>query len=139
MTNSVTIVGNLVDEVALRFIPSGAAVAGFTVASSSRVKQGDQWVDGETTFLKCNLWREAAENLAESDLQKGTRLIVTGKLKQKSWEKDGQKRTSYELDAEEVGVSLKFAQAKVNKRSKGDGGAKPAKDPWGTADDSPPF
>ena len=139
MTNSVTIVGNLVDEVALRFIPSGAAVAGFTVASSSRVKQGDQWVDGETTFLKCNLWREAAENLAESDLQKGTRLIVTGKLKQKSWEKDGQKRTSYELDAEEVGVSLKFAQAKVNKRSKGDGGSKPAKDPWGPADDQPPF
>jgi single-strand DNA-binding protein len=139
MTN-ITVVGNLTSAPELRFIPSGDAVANFTVASTPRTfdKKADKWVDGEPLFLRCSLWREAAENVAES-LEKGARVIVTGKLKQRSYEKDGQTRQSLELDVDEIGPSLKYAQAKVNKRSKGDGGSKPAADPWGPADDSPPF
>lgn len=134
---SITVIGNLTDDPSLRFLPSGIAVASFTVASTPRIKQDDKWVDGDPLFLKCSIWREAAENVAES-LVKGARIVVTGKLKQKSYEKDGQKRTSYEIDVEEVGPSLKYATAKVTKAGKGGSpAAKPADDPWGS--DAPPF
>jgi single-strand DNA-binding protein len=120
----ITVVGNLTADPELRFTPSGAAVANFTVASTPRTfdKNSNEWKDGEALFLRCSVWRQAAENVAES-LQKGTAVIVQGRLKQRSYEtKEGEKRTVYELDVEEVGPSLKFATAKVTKASRGGGG-----------------
>ncbi|WP_399927121.1 single-stranded DNA-binding protein [Streptomyces kanamyceticus] len=113
----ITVVGNLVDDPELRFTPSGAAVAKFRVASTPRIfdKQTNEWKDGEGLFLTCSVWRQAAENVAES-LQRGMRVIVQGRLKQRSYEdREGVKRTVYELDVEEVGASLKNATAKVTK------------------------
>ena len=120
----ITVVGNLTADPELRFTPSGAAVANFTVASTPRTfdKNSNEWKDGEALFLRCSVWRQAAENVAES-LQKGTAVIVQGRLKQRSYEtKEGEKRTVYELDVDEVGPSLKFATAKVTKASRGGGG-----------------
>jgi single-strand DNA-binding protein len=113
----ITVVGNLVDDPELRFTPSGAAVAKFRVASTPRTfdRQTNEWKDGESLFLTCSVWRQAAENVAES-LQRGMRVIVQGRLKQRSYEdREGVKRTVYELDVEEVGPSLKNATAKVTK------------------------
>ncbi|MGW6459367.1 single-stranded DNA-binding protein [Streptomyces sp. NPDC055078] len=113
----ITVVGNLVDDPELRFTPSGAAVAKFRVASTPRMfdKQTNEWKDGESLFLTCSVWRQAAENVAES-LQRGMRVVVQGRLKQRSYEdREGVKRTVYELDVEEVGPSLKNATAKVTK------------------------
>ncbi|MFF2731843.1 single-stranded DNA-binding protein [Streptomyces sp. NPDC058008] len=119
----VTIIGNLVDDPELRFTPGGAAVAKFRVASTPRVfdRQTNEWKDGEGLFLSCSVWREAAEHVAES-LTRGMRVIVQGRLKQRSYEdREGVKRTVYELGVEEVGPSLKSATAKVT-RVKGKGG-----------------
>jgi single-strand DNA-binding protein len=145
----ITVVGNLTNDPELRFTPSGAAVANFTVASTPRTfdKNSNEWKDGEALFLRCSVWRQAAENVAES-LQRGTAVIVQGRLKQRSYEtKEGEKRTVYELDVDEVGPSLKWATAKVTKASRGGGGggyggggsasggggtggSAPADDPW---------
>ncbi|MEV3852843.1 single-stranded DNA-binding protein [Streptomyces sp. NPDC050095] len=117
----ITVVGNLVDDPELRFTPSGAAVAKFRVASTPRTfdRQTNEWKDGESLFLTCSVWRQAAENVAES-LQRGMRVIVQGRLKQRSYEdREGVKRTVYELDVEEVGASLRSATAKVTKTSGG--------------------
>ncbi|MFD6417526.1 single-stranded DNA-binding protein [Streptomyces sp. NPDC060194] len=115
----ITIVGNLVDDPELRFTPSGAAVAKFRVASTPRIfdRQTNEWKDGEGLFLTCSVWRQAAENVAES-LTRGMRVIVQGRLKQRTYDdREGVKRTVYELDVEEVGPSLKNATAKVTKTS----------------------
>src|SRR5687767_15598158 len=120
----ITVVGNLVDDPELRFTPSGAAVANFRIASTPRTldRQTNEWKDGDALFLSCSVWRQAAENVAES-LQRGMRVIVQGRLKQREWEtKEGEKRTSYEIDVDEVGPSLKFATAKVVKTQRGSGG-----------------
>jgi single-strand DNA-binding protein len=167
---TITVVGNLTADPELRFTPSGAAVANFTVASTPRIydRQSGEWKDGEALFLRCNIWREAAENVAES-LTRGSRVIVQGRLKQRSFEtREGEKRTVVELEVDEIGPSLKYATAKVNKASRSGGGggfgsgsgggsrsAAPAggsdakqDDPWGSApasgsfsgsDDEPPF
>jgi single-strand DNA-binding protein len=166
---TITVVGNLTADPELRFTPSGAAVANFTVASTPRIfdRQSSEWKDGEALFLRCNIWREAAENVAES-LTRGSRVIVTGRLKQRSFEtREGEKRTVFEVEVEEIGPSLKYATAKVNKANRsgggfggggGGGGSRPAansgggnapaEDPWGSApasgsfagsDDEPPF
>ena len=144
----VTIIGNLTNDPELRFTPSGAAVASFTVASSSRVldKQTNEWKDGDTTFLRCNVWRQYAENVAES-LQRGMRVIVNGRLKQRSYEtKEGEKRTVYEIEVDDVGPALRYATAKVTKVSRGGPGGggggggfggpaagdSPSDDPWAT-------
>ncbi|MER6618826.1 single-stranded DNA-binding protein [Streptomyces sp. NPDC000931] len=147
----ITVVGNLVDDPELRFTPSGAAVAKFRVASTPRTfdRQTNEWKDGESLFLTCSVWRQAAENVAES-LQRGMRVIVQGRLKQRSYEdREGVKRTVYELDVEEVGASLRNATAKVTKTTgRGgqqggggwgggpgggqQGGGAPADDPWAT-------
>ncbi len=111
----ITLVGNLVDDPELRFTPSGAAVANFRLASTPRTydRQSGEWKDGESLFLTCSVWRQAAENTAES-LQKGMRVIVQGRLKQRSYEtREGEKRTVYEIDVDEVGPSLRSATAKV--------------------------
>ncbi len=166
-----TVVGNLTADPELRFTPSGAAVANFTVASTPRTfdRQTNEWKDGEALFLRCNIWREAAENVAES-LTRGARVVVTGRLKQRSFEtREGEKRTVVELEVDEIGPSLRYATAKVNKASRGGSGgggggfgsggsgggggqnarpAEPKDDPWGSApasgsfsgaDDEPPF
>lgn len=133
---TITVVGNLTSDPELHFIPSGAAVVNFTVASTPRVKKGDEWVDGEALFLRCNGWRDIAENVANT-LTRGARVIVTGHLKQRSFEKDGQKRSVIELEVDEIGPSLKYATAQVSKVSKGYN--KPAAEPWGGQDDQPPF
>ncbi|MFH8802840.1 single-stranded DNA-binding protein [Streptomyces sp. NPDC017936] len=115
----ITVIGNLVDDPELRFTPSGAAVAKFRVASTPRTfdRQTNEWKDGESLFLTCSVWRQAAENVAES-LQRGMRVIVQGRLKQRSYEdREGVKRTVFELDVEEVGPSLRNATAKVTKTS----------------------
>ncbi|MER5178608.1 single-stranded DNA-binding protein [Streptomyces sp. NPDC002896] len=115
----ITVIGNLVDDPELRFTPSGAAVAKFRVASTPRTfdRQTNEWKDGESLFLTCSVWRQAAENVAES-LQRGMRVIVQGRLKQRSYEdREGVKRTVYELDVDEVGASLRNATAKVTKTS----------------------
>ncbi|MEO6204424.1 MAG: single-stranded DNA-binding protein [Mycobacteriales bacterium] len=120
----ITVVGNLTADPELRFTPSGAAVANFTVASTPRTfdKNSNEWKDGEALFLRCSVWRQAAENVAES-LQRGSAVIVQGRLKQRSYEtKEGEKRTVYELDVDEVGPSLKWATAKVTKASRAGGG-----------------
>src|SRR5882724_4838133 len=119
----ITLVGNLVDDPELRFTPSGAAVAKFRVASTPRFldKATNEWKDGESLFLTCNVWRQAAENVAES-LQRGMRVIVSGRLKQRNYEtKEGEKRTVYEVEVDDVGPSLRNASAKVNRASRGGG------------------
>jgi single-strand DNA-binding protein len=113
----ITLVGNLVDDPELRFTPSGAAVANFRVASTPRTydRQSGEWKDGESLFISCSVWRQAAENVAES-LQRGMRVIVHGRLKSRSYEtRDGEKRTVFEIDVDEVGPSLRNATAKVSK------------------------
>jgi single-strand DNA-binding protein len=120
----ITIIGNLVDDPELRFTPSGAAVANFRVASTPRTfdRQSGEWRDQETLFLSCSVWRQAAENVAES-LQKGMRVVVQGRLKQRSFEtREGEKRTVFELDVDEVGPSLRNATAKVTKTTRSGGG-----------------
>jgi single-strand DNA-binding protein len=120
----ITVIGNLTADPELRFTPSGAAVANFTVASTPRMfdRQTNEWKDGEALFLRCAIWREAAENVAES-LTKGARVIVSGRLKQRSYEtKEGEKRTVIELDVDEIGPSLRYATARVTKMSRGGGG-----------------
>jgi len=137
----ITVVGNLVDDPELRFTPSGAAVANFRIASTPRTfdKQSNEWKDGDALFLSCAVWRQAAENVAES-LQKGMRVVVQGRLKQRSYEtREGEKRTVVELDVEEVGPSLKYATAKVARvqRSGGGGGygsqGGGGDDPWASS------
>jgi len=159
----ITVVGNLTADPELRFTPSGAAVASFTVASTPRSfdKNSNEWKDGDALFLRCSIWRQAAENVAES-LQRGMRVVVTGRLKQRSFEtREGEKRTVIELDVDEVGPSLRYATAKVNRTQRGSsgggfgadnsgGGSAPADDPWASSgpaaassgggfSDEPPF
>jgi single-strand DNA-binding protein len=149
---TITMIGNLVDDPELRFTPSGAAVAKFRVASTPRYldKTTNEWKDGESLFLQCQIWRQAAENVAES-LTKGMRVILSGRLKQRSYEtKEGEKRTVFEVEVDEVGPSLRNATAKVTRtqRAGGTGGgfggaAAPAAadsfndDPWAAASPSP--
>jgi single-strand DNA-binding protein len=122
---TITVVGNLTDDPELRFTPSGAAVAKFRIASTPRTldRQSGEWKDGEPLFLACNIWRDAAEHVAES-LQRGARVIVQGRLRQRSYEtREGEKRTVYELEVDEIGPSLRYATAKVQKMSRsGSGG-----------------
>jgi single-strand DNA-binding protein len=157
----ITVVGNLTADPELRFTPSGAAVASFTIASTPRTfdRNTNEWKDGEALFLRCSLWRQAAENAAES-LTRGMRVIAQGRLQQRSYEtREGEKRTVIELQVDEIGPSLKYASAKVNRTQRGSGGgfgasgseggsAAPADDPWGSAppagggggfSDEPPF
>jgi single-strand DNA-binding protein len=161
---TITVIGNLTDDPELRFTPSGAAVAKFRVASTPRFldKQTNEWKDGDPLFLTCNVWRQAAENVAES-LQRGARVIVSGRLKQRTYEtREGEKRTVFELEVDEIGPSLKYATAKVQKMSRssgssggfgsggGNGGGGSSDDPWASAvpagggsgssyDEEPPF
>ena len=145
---TITMIGNLVDDPELRFTPSGAAVAKFRVASTPRYldKQVKEWKDGERLFLQCQIWRQAAENVAES-LTKGMRVILSGRLKQRSYEtKEGEKRTVFEVEVDEVGPSLRNATAKVTKAQRSAGGtggfSAPAaadsfnEDPWAAASSS---
>jgi single-strand DNA-binding protein len=132
----ITVIGNLTADPELRFTPSGAAVANFTVASTPRTfdRQSNEWKDGEALFLNCSVWRQAAENAAES-LQRGMRVIVSGRLKARSYEtREGEKRTVFEIDVDEVGPSLKYATAKVSKTTRagggGGGGGFGGDDPW---------
>jgi len=121
---TITVVGNLTDDPELRFTPSGAAVAKFRIASTPRTldRQSGEWKDGEPLFLACNIWRDAAEHVAES-LQRGSRVIVQGRLRQRSYEtREGEKRTVYELEVDEIGPSLRYATAKVQKMSRSGGG-----------------
>jgi single-strand DNA-binding protein len=156
----ITVVGNLTADPELRFTPSGAAVASFTVASTPRTfdKQSNEWKDGDALFLRCSIWRQAAENVAES-LQRGMRVVVTGRLQQRSYEtREGEKRTVVEMQVDEVGPSLRYATAKVNRTQRGSSGggsfggdsggsARPDDDPWassgpaasGNFSDEPPF
>src|SRR3990170_999262 len=132
----ITLVGNLVDDPELRFTPSGAAVAKFRIASTPRFldKATNEWKDGESLFLSCSVWRQAAENVAES-LQRGMKVIVQGRLKQRSFEtREGEKRTVFEIDVDEVGPSLRNATAKVTKTTRSGGGGgyggNQDNDPW---------
>jgi len=157
----ITVIGNLTDDPELRFTPSGAAVANFTVASTPRTfkRETNTWEDGDTLFLRCSIWRQAAENVAES-LTRGTRVIVQGRLVSRSYEdREGQKRTVNELQVDEIGPSLTWATAKVTRASRQGGGgfggqqsggqqsggqSAPANDPWATpgvsgGNDEPPF
>src|SRR5690625_913229 len=155
----ITVVGNLTADPELRFTPSGAAVASFTVASTPRTfdRQANEWKDGETLFLRCSVWREAAENVAES-LAKGNRVIVQGRLVQRSFEtREGEKRTVVEMQVDEVGPSMRYATAKVTRTQRGGGGGfgggggysqqgagqSQPEDPWAsggsTFGDEPPF
>lgn len=151
----ITVVGNLTADPELRFTPNGAAVASFTVASTPRTfdRQAQEWRDGETLFMRCSIWREAAEHVAES-LTKGMRVIVQGRLEQRSFEtREGEKRTVIEMQVDEVGPSLRYATAKVTRAQRGNAGfgqQQPAggqsNDPWATAatpgdgfSDQPPF
>src|SRR4051812_42028476 len=120
----ITVVGNLTDDPELRFTPSGAAVAKFRIASTPRTldRQSGEWKDGEPLFLACNIWRDAAEHVAES-LQRGARVIVQGRLRQRSYEtREGEKRTVYELEVDEIGPSLRYATAKVQGMNRSGGG-----------------
>ena len=136
----ITVVGNLVDDPELRFTPSGAAVANFRIASTPRTfdRQSNEWKDGEALFLSCSVWRQAAENVAES-LTKGMRVMVQGRLKQRSYEtREGERRTVIELDVDEVGPSLKYATAKVARTQRGGGGgggfaSQGGDDPWASS------
>jgi len=147
----VTVVGNLTSDPELRFTPNGQAVASFTVASTTRMldRNTNEWKDGDTLFLRCSVWRQYAENVAES-LTKGTRVIVTGRLKQRSYEtKDGEKRTVVEMEVDDVGPALKSATAKVSRVARSDNGfnggggsTAPTEDPWAApsvSGDEPPF
>src|SRR6476620_10880772 len=156
----ITVVGNLTADPELRFTPSGAAVASFTIASTPRQfdRNTNEWKDGEALFLRCSIWRQAAENVAES-LQRGMRVVAQGRLKQRSFEtREGEKRTVIELDVDEVGPSLRYATAKVNRTQRGSSGggfggdssgsSAPADDPWASSapassgggfSDEPPF
>lgn len=137
----IVVVGNLTDDPELRFTPSGVAVANFTIASTPRTfdKQSNEWKDGETLFLRSAIWREAAENVAES-LTKGMRVIAQGRLVQRSYDdREGNKRTVVELQVEEIGPSLKYASAKVTRAQRSEGGAPQQRaqqqsepDPWAT-------
>jgi single-strand DNA-binding protein len=121
---TITVIGNLTDDPELRFTPSGAAVAKFRVASTPRFmdRTTNEWKDGEPLFLACTVWRQAAENVAES-LQRGARVIVSGRLKQRTYEtREGEKRTVIELEVDEIGPSLRYATAKVQKMSRSSGG-----------------
>ena len=157
---TITVVGNLTADPELRFTPSGAAVANFTVASTPRRynSQTSQWEDGDALFLRCSIWRDAAEHVAES-LTRGSRVIVQGRLRQRSYEtREGEKRGVIELDVDEIGPSLRYATAKVTKANRGSGSnnsfgggsanqSAPSDDPWGSAPqsnfgggtDEPPF
>ena len=129
----ITIIGNLVDDPELRYTPTGQAVAKFRVASTPRFRDNStgEWKDGDSLFLTCNVWRQAAENVAES-LQRGMRVIVSGRLRQRSYEtREGEKRTVYEVEADEVGPSLRNASAKVVKSSRSGGGFGNAGGPGG--------
>ena len=137
----ITVVGNLTTDPNLRYTSSGAAVVDFTIASTPRSfdRNANEWKDGETLFLRCSLWREAAENVAES-LTKGMRVIASGELISRSWEANGEKRTVVEMRVDEVGPSLKYATAKVTRSTKGassvaaaSSGYTPSNDPWATA------
>jgi single-strand DNA-binding protein len=122
---TITIIGNLTDDPELRFTPSGAAVAKFRVASTPRFldRASGEWKDGEPLFMACNIWRDAAEHVAES-LQRGARVIVTGRLRQRSYEtREGEKRTVIELEVDEIGPSLRYATAKVQKMARSSGGS----------------
>lgn len=160
----ITVIGNLTADPELRFTPSGAAVANFTIASTPRVfdRQTNEWKEGEALFLRASIWKEAAENVAET-LTKGMRVIAQGRLRSRSYDtKEGERRTVMELEIDEIGPSLRFASAKVTRtqRSGGGGGGftnsapqnttqqgggwnAPASDPWntggGVANDEPPF
>jgi single-strand DNA-binding protein len=145
----VTLVGGLVDDPELRFTPNGSAVASFRVASTPRYQDRDtgEWKDGESLFLTCSIWRQAAEHVAES-LQRGHRVIVRGRLKQRSYEtRDGERRTVYEVEADEVAVSLRNATVRVTKVARAAAGAEgrpdatqSAEDPWSApSSDEPPF
>src|SRR5580698_3455039 len=142
----ITITGNLVDDPELRFTPAGQPVARFRIASTPRYldKNTNEWKDGDSLFLTCNVWRQAAENVAES-LTRGMRVIVTGRLRQRSYgTKEGEKRTVYELEVDELGPSLRNAAAKVTKatRSSGNGGKEAgprASSAPGGYNDEPPF
>ena len=131
------LIGNLTADPELKFINSGAALVNFTVASTPRIfdKATQEWKDGEALFMRCTLWREAAENVAES-LHRGNRVIVVGKLKQRSYEKDGDKRTIVELEVEEIGPSLRYSTATPVKASRG---TKSSSTAWAPTDDSAPF
>lgn len=151
---AITIIGNLTADPELRFTPSGQAVTNFTVASTARFfdKAKNEWAEGDTTFIRCSVWREMAENVAES-LEKGNRVVVTGTLKVRQYETDKGKGTSVECDVEEVGPSLKWASAKITRNQSSSGGGRPAQqqsrnsggDPWGGSGapggfpDEPPF
>lgn len=149
---TITVIGNLTADVDLRYTQSGAPVASFTVASTPRTfdKARNEFVDGDTLFLRCSIWREAAENVAES-LTKGTRVIVSGRLVQRSYEtREGEKRTVYELQVDEVGPSLRYASAKATRTQRQGGGqqqrgGQAQEDPWATQggassySDEPPF
>ncbi|WP_408895911.1 single-stranded DNA-binding protein [Nocardioides sp. R1-1] len=135
----ITVVGNLTADPELRFTSGGAAVANFTVASTPRTKDGDQWVDGEALFIRCAAWRQLGENVAES-LTKGMQVLVQGRLRTRSYEHNGEKRSSLELDVDHVGPSLQFATAKVTRAARGQGSYSggqsqrqepQASDPWG--------
>jgi single-strand DNA-binding protein len=145
----ITVVGNLVDDPELRFTPSGAAVANFRIASTPRTfdRQANEWKDGEALFLSCSVWRQAAENVAES-LQKGMRVVVQGNLRSRQYEtREGEKRTVFEIQVDEVGPSLRYATAKVTRTQRsggssygGQGGGQAApsdNDPWATPAPSP--
>jgi single-strand DNA-binding protein len=156
----ITVIGNLTSDPELRWTPSGAAVANFTIASTPRTldRQTQEWKDGDALFLRCNVWRQAAENVAES-LTRGSRVMAQGRLKQRSFEtKEGEKRTVVELEVDEIGPSLRYATASVTKSARphdrpgggtgaGDGGAGAARggsdDPWaapvGDTGEEPPF
>ena len=147
--NQVMLVGNLTDDPELRFTPNGAAVANFRLAVTPRVREGDSWKDGETSFFRINVWRQQAENVAET-LQKGARCIVVGRLRTRSWETpEGEKRSVTEVEADELGPSLKFATAKVERSSRGGSGGGGGGGDWagsaagaskgGQFNDEPPF
>ncbi len=135
----ITVVGHLVGEPELRFIQSGTAVANFTVASTPRFPKNGEWHDGDTLFMRCNNWRGPAENVAES-LTKGDRVIVTGRLRQRSYDKDTERRTVTELDVDEIGPSLRYATAKPTKAHPGNSGVagRPTQSTQSDCDE-PPF
>jgi single-strand DNA-binding protein len=146
----ITIVGNLTDDPELRFTPSGAAVSNFTIASTPRMfdKATNEWKDGAALFLRCTLWRQAAENVAET-LTRGARVIAQGRLTQRSYEtREGEKRTVVELQVDEIGPSLKYATAKITKANRSTGAPTDVdqsnrgnpSDPWaGAVPEKPPF
>lgn len=149
----VTVIGNATADAELRYTPSGAALASWTVAATPRTKRGDEWVDGTTTWYRCTAWRQLAEGCAET-ITRGMRLVVHGRLSTREYEKDGVTRLSVELDVEAVGPDLRYASAKVQKANRSDGGSAPhgrsgsgsapSSDPWGDVppvgdSDAPPF